>query len=575
MGLTRDTVIVVDDDLTNLTVAKNNLAGKYEVFTAPSGKKLFQILEKITPALILLDIEMPDMDGYEVIKALKRSKGNANIPVIFVTARHDPDSEVKGLDLGAVDYIMKPFSRELLLKRVELHILFEAQKQGLKNYSRDLEGEVRKKTKVVLELQNAILKTVAELVECRDSVTGGHIERTQKYLSLLVDFLLEHGIYNEEVSSWDTELFVLSSKLHDVGKISIKDKILMKQGKLIDEEFEEMKKHAIFGMQIIERMEESTAENAFLQYAKVIAVSHHEKWDGSGYPFGLKGRDIPLQGRLMAIVDVYDALTNDRPYKKAFTHEDSVRIIKNWSGTYFDPLIDEVFLKHEKEFKSVTADTDKSIAYGSTRTAEDLNSTFKIVANLVDIRGGSEKGQTERMRRYLEVFIGALLTHDKFREEVSSWNIEIFLMSAQLQDVGKIAIADSLLHKTGRLTDDEYENVKAHADFGVKVVQQIKGSVDDESLLRHAEALAGSHHEKWDGTGYPQGLKGREIPLQGRLMAIVDVYDALTSSRPHRDMMTHREAVDIIKSLSGMHFDPELVEVFLEHEKEFKRTGIA
>ena len=570
MGANREIVLIVDDDMVNLTVARNALVDKYEVFTAPSGKKMFQILERIVPALILLDIEMPEMNGYEIIKLLKHVDRTSGIPVIFLTAKNDPASEVKGLDLGAVDYIMKPFSQELLSKRVEMHIIFEAQKLALKHYALDLEGEVIRKSQTVLELQGAILKTVAELVECRDNVTGGHIARTQNYLTILVDFMLEHGVYAEELRSWDTKLFVLSSQLHDVGKISIKDDILMKPGKLTVEEFEQMKKHTIFGMDIIEKVKENTTDNRFLLYAKALAGSHHEKWNGKGYPFGLKGPEIPLSGRMMAIVDVYDALTNDRPYKKAFSHEKSVEIIKGEKGTHFDPFIVNIFLMHEKEFKKIADEKSRQGGGNVSRIhADGLNSTSNVVANILDVRSGMKNGNAERMKHYLTVFIDALLVCDLFKDEVSSWNVDIFLMSAQLHDVGKIAVSDNLLYKSDKLTADEYEDVKTHANFGVKVVNQIKENVNDRSLLNHAEALTGSHHEKWDGTGYPLGLKGKEIPLQGRIMAIIDVYDALTSNRPHRKMITQQESVDIIKGLSGTHFDPDLVDVFLKCEKSF------
>ncbi|MCL1939808.1 MAG: HD domain-containing protein [Desulfovibrionaceae bacterium] len=576
MESSRETVIMVDDDITNLTFGKNNLSGSYNVFTAPSGKKMFMLLEKVAPALILLDIEMPEEDGYAVIKKLKASKHTAHIPVIFLTAKIDPESEVKGLNLGAVDYITKPFSPELLNKRVELHILFEKQKQDLLKYSRSLESEVNKKTRTVFELQNAILKTVAELVECRDSVTGGHIERTQHYLSLLVDFLLEHNIYSEELLSWDINLFLMSSQLHDVGKISIKDDILLKQGKLTDEEFEEMKKHAALGVDIIKRIEENTTENEFLHFAEAVAGTHHEKWNGTGYPYGLKGRDIPLQGRLMAIVDVYDALTNDRPYKKAFTHEEAIDIIRNGKGTHFDPLIAEVFLAHEKEFNCGTAEAmSGGGAHARLKSSGNLHTTMKMVANIagiMDIRSGTENGH---MQEYLKIFINALLQHEQFKDEIAAWDMELFLMSAHLHDVGKIAVADKILNKAGKLTSEEYEDVKGHANFGVKIIHQIRENVDNGSLLHHAEALAGSHHEKWDGTGYPQGLKGTGIPLQGRIMAIVDVYEALVNDRPHRGSHSHQEAVNTIKSLSGTHFDPDLVAVFLDCEKAFAQVGPA
>jgi len=348
----RETIIMVDDDMTNLTIAQNSLAEKYNIATVPSGEKLFRILEKITPDLILLDIEMPDMDGYSVIKELKSNRNTAHIPVIFLTGKIDPESEIKGLNLGAVDYITKPFSRELLIQRIELHMTLEKQKKELQKYNLSLEHEVDRKTKTVFELQNVILETVAELVERRDNVTGGHIERTQHYLRLLTDFLLEHDVYTKELLSWDMGLVIMSSQLHDVGKISIKDSILMKQGKLSPEEFEIMKMHTIYGMDIIKKIAEGATESDFLMHAGILAGSHHEKWNGEGYPYALKGEEIPLQGRLMALVDVYDALTNERPYKTAFSHRKSVEIIRKEKGGHFDPAIVDVFLRHEKAFEN-------------------------------------------------------------------------------------------------------------------------------------------------------------------------------------------------------------------------------
>ena len=349
----RGRIIIVDDDITNLTVGKNALAKKYDVFTAPSGLKLFQLLEKLTPDLILLDIEMPDGNGYEIIQELKNTKDFTDIPVIFLTSMIDPKNEVKGLSLGAIDYITKPFSPELLLKRIEVHLLVEAQKKELKNYSLNLEKMVAKKAQTVFQLQNAMLKTVAELIESRDNITGGHIERTQEYLNLFIDILLDHNIHTDVLSMWDVKLVAMSSQLHDVGKISIADSILMKPGKLSSEETLEMRKHTTYGIKIIEKIELSIPENEFMKHAKILAASHHEKWDGTGYPFALKGEEIPLEGRLMAIIDVYDALTNNRPYKKAFTHEHSVEIIKRGRGTQFSPVLIDIFLMHEKEFKKI------------------------------------------------------------------------------------------------------------------------------------------------------------------------------------------------------------------------------
>lgn len=356
----RKTIFLVDDDPTNLMAGRNALEGHYDVLTLNSGERLLSTIEKKAPDLILLDVEMPEMNGYEVIKAMKGSDVTADIPIIFLTAKNDSESELIGLSLGAVDYLTKPFSQPRLLKRIEMHLLVEAQKreliaqsQKLINFNKNLKEMVRAKTKSVLELQGAVLKMMAELVECRDNITGGHIERTQNYLGILLNAMQNRGIYKKEMTGWDIELVLQSAQLHDVGKISIKDSILNKAGKLTPEEFEEIKKHAAFGGEVIDKMMESTSERAFLEYAKVFAVAHHEKWDGTGYPCGLKGEGIPLLGRLMAIADVYDALRSDRPYKRAYSHDDAVRVITDGRGAHFDPVLVDLFLNVSDYFNNV------------------------------------------------------------------------------------------------------------------------------------------------------------------------------------------------------------------------------
>lgn len=568
MDNNRETIILVDDNVTNLTVGINSLNDIYDVFTAPSGAKLFSILEKVLPDLILLDIEMPEMDGYEVIQILKSDNKTASIPVIFLTSKIDPVSEVKGLDLGAVDYITKPFSPQLLLKRVGLHLLIERQKKELLSYSRGLEKEVGIKTKAVIELQSAILMTVAELVECRDSVTGGHIERTRMYLNLLIDLTVENGIYADVLRSWDLGLVVMSAQLHDVGKVAIRDDILLKPGKLTDEEFEEIKKHAEVGAEIIRRIEDNTSENTFLKHAEVFAESHHEKWDGTGYPYGIKGANIPLEGRLMAIVDVYDALTNDRPYKKAFPHDEAVNIIRDGQGRHFDPQLCETFLKNNEVFQSSSeSSSDASVNY------DELRASIKMVANIMDVRSVSRNGETEAIQDYLRIFVDALLKNDNFSAEVSSWDVELLLLSAHLHDIGQLGVNDKILRKTDSLTDEEFNEIKSHTEYGMEVIRKIKETVSNSSMLYHAELIAISHHEKWNGTGYPNRLKGVSIPLQGRIMAIVDVYEALVNDRPYRSRKTHQEAKETIKELSGVHFDPALVDIFIEHEQEFEKVS--
>jgi putative two-component system response regulator len=351
-------IMLVDDNPANLRTGKNVLSEQYTVFTAPSAAKMFDLMEKNKPDLILLDIEMPEMNGYEAIKLLKSKQETQDIPVIFLTGKSDSDNELEGLSLGAIDYITKPFMPPLLLKRIEVHLLVEAQKhtlkaqqRELKDFNENLQKMVEAKTKTVLQLQNAILTTMAELVECRDDITGGHIDRTQRGVGILCKKVMENSHYKDEAAHWDLGLLVQSSQLHDVGKIAISDSILKKPGKLTFEEFEEMKKHTSFGVQVMEKIEASTSENDFLKHAEIFAGTHHEKWDGTGYPQGLKEEAIPLQGRIMAIADVYDALTSERPYKKAFSHEESVKIIQEGRGTQFDPIMVDIFTAVESQFK--------------------------------------------------------------------------------------------------------------------------------------------------------------------------------------------------------------------------------
>ncbi|MDR0730598.1 MAG: response regulator [Treponema sp.] len=349
-------VVLVDDNPVNLKLARNTLMERYNVFTVPSAEKLFRFLEQTLPDLILLDVIMPEINGYEAIGILKSKPRTAGIPVIFLTSKTDTVSELEGFSLGAVDYISKPFSPQLLLKRVEVHLLLQSQKAELKNLNENLQHLVEEKTGEVLELQNAVLITMANLVEYRDDITGGHVERTERFLHILVEEMLAQGVYKDILDTWDIDLFLQSSKLHDVGKRGIKDSILLKPGPLTREEFDEMKKHTVFGETIIEKIQQNARESIFLTHAKIMAGTHHEKWDGTGYPRGMAGSNIPLQGRLMAFVDVYDALISDRPYKKAFPPEQAVKIIVDNCGTQFDPSLKEVFLSASKRFHVKTGE---------------------------------------------------------------------------------------------------------------------------------------------------------------------------------------------------------------------------
>ena len=356
--MTRLKIVLVDDIIANLDQGKNILRTFYEVYPAPSAAKMFEILEKITPELILLDIDMPEMNGYEAIKKLKADERYSNIPVIFLTALDDANSEVEGFDLGAADYVTKPFSAPMLLKRIEKELLIVKQKndllktqEKLQDNLDNLETIVHEKSEMVMRLQNAVFATVVDMVEFRDKYTGGHVVRTQKYLRALLDEMIKEGIYADEIADWDRTFVLSSAKLHDVGKIAVPDVILGKNAKLDRDEFEIMKAHVTAGVELIERIINKTEKHDFLLHAIRMAGTHHEKWNGSGYPLGLKGKNIPLEGQLMAIADVYDALISKRQYKEPHTHEDACKIIEEGAGTQFDPVLVDVFREVEDEFE--------------------------------------------------------------------------------------------------------------------------------------------------------------------------------------------------------------------------------
>jgi len=335
------TIFVVDDNDTNLAMVMDALEKKYRVFTMPSAAKLFVFLEKVTPDLILLDIEMPEMNGFEVLHKIKSHDSYQDIPVIFLTNHRDPEIETQGFELGAIDFITKPFSAPVLLTRIKTHL--------------DIDRLIRERIAQVQRLQDNILSVMSDMVESRDKLTGGHIEATAKYVAILIGAMIEHGVYGEEIKNWDVEMAVSASRLHDVGKITISDTILNKPGKLTDDEFEKMKTHTFEGERIIDKIIARTpkGEDVFLRYAKLFAGYHHERWDGAGYPNGLKGVDIPLPGRIMAIVDVYDSLVSDRPYKSSLPDEVAVDFIISQAGKYFDPKIVEVFFSVRDQFKTV------------------------------------------------------------------------------------------------------------------------------------------------------------------------------------------------------------------------------
>jgi putative two-component system response regulator len=335
------TIFAVDDSDSNLSLAKKALEEHYRILTMPSAEKMFTLLEKVTPDLILLDIEMPEINGVEAFQRLKAHHVYGQIPVIFLTGRNDTAIEAKCFELGAVDFITKPFSAPVLLNRIKTYL--------------NIDEIIHERTEQLQRLQSGIVSVLADIVENRDTETNGHVERTVAFIRILLEAMKERGVYADEIKSWDMETVVLSARLHDMGKIVVSDVVLNKPDKLTGDEFEVIRTHADEGVRIIDKMVEQTGEADFLQNAKLFAGYHHEYWDGSGYPYRLKGTDIPLQGRVMAIVDTYDALISRRPYKEALAVEEAERIIMENAGKQFDPDIARVFFEVKEQFKEVTA----------------------------------------------------------------------------------------------------------------------------------------------------------------------------------------------------------------------------
>ncbi len=318
MGVAKPTILVVDDTPDNLSLMMELLDGDYRVKLANGGERALKLAEMAPhPDLILLDVMMPGMDGYEVCQRLKAMPQTRDIPVVFLTAKSDVEDETKGLEIGAVDYITKPISPPIVLARVKIHLALKAHADFLRDKSDFLEAEVSKRTREVVAIQDVTILAMASLAEMRDSDTGNHIRRTQHYVRALASKLSTHPRFRNYLTPPVISSLYKSAPLHDIGKVGIPDSILLKPGKLTADEFDIMKTHTTLGHEAIAHAEKEMGANVeFLTMAKEITYSHHEHWDGSGYPEGLRGDAIPISARLMALADVYDALISRRVYKE-------------------------------------------------------------------------------------------------------------------------------------------------------------------------------------------------------------------------------------------------------------------
>jgi putative two-component system response regulator len=348
----RDTVqnpriLVVDDEPFYIELLVESLADQYVISVAKNGDQaLRRVQGDSLPNLILMDVLMPEMDGYQACKKLKENPLTSEIPVIFLTTKSEETDELKGFELGAVDYITKPISIPILQTRVKTHLALAEQKIGLEHL-------VQERTEQLQRAKDAVVYSMGALAEARDEETGNHILRTQEYVKILGCALAGRVRYANLLNERVINLISRAAPLHDIGKVGVPDHILQKQGALSDEEKRQMNKHVTYGRDAITKAEKHIGSTNFTAVAKEIAYSHHEKWDGSGYPARLAGEEIPLSARMMAVADVYDALVSKRYYKPSMPHEEAKAQIAQESGAHFDPELVEAFLESGEAFREI------------------------------------------------------------------------------------------------------------------------------------------------------------------------------------------------------------------------------
>lgn len=343
----RQRILIVDDTPSNIHVLMESLRDEYAIIVATTGPKALTLAAGPTPPdLILLDVMMDGMDGYEVCRRLKADIRTSALPVIFVTTLSQTEDEATGLELGAVDYITKPINPAIVRARVRNHL-------ELKAHRDNLEQLVAEQVKSISSSRLSTIFALSKLAESRDDDTGQHLERTQIYCEMVARRLMHKQAFPDLVDERFIETIYWASPLHDVGKVAVPDQVLCKQGKLTDEEFEIMKSHTLRGSETLRLVTESYPDNDFIKMGLAIARSHHEKWNGTGYPDRLKGEEIPLAARIMAVADVYDALTSKRCYKEAMTHQQAADIISRDSGSHFDPTVVEAFQEIAAEVDTV------------------------------------------------------------------------------------------------------------------------------------------------------------------------------------------------------------------------------
>lgn len=332
----RKHIAIVDDNPVNLDLAESVLREEYKVTKLISGEQLLKLLLRVKPDMILLDIQMPGIDGYQTMRTIRENPAWKNIPIIFVTGQRDIASEREGFRLGAKDFITKPFDPAVMQSRIRSQL-------ELYQYQTELEELINQKTKEIEELQHVITVGWAEAIESRDGTTGSHVRNTTRYYGVFLQILSTLPSYKAQLLPGVVEDLMRASAMHDIGKIGISDIVLKKPGPLNAEEFSQMRLHSRIGADMIQKIIDSSHLNEFLFYAREMALSHHERWDGTGYPCGLKGEAIPFYVQALSIVDVFDALTSVRPYKRAFTYEETMEIMHRDREKFYSPELFDIF----------------------------------------------------------------------------------------------------------------------------------------------------------------------------------------------------------------------------------------
>lgn len=363
INIKESSILIADDMPKNVQILGQILSSEnFEVLVAENGVEVLEIVAEQIPDLFLLDVMMPQMDGLETAKKLKENDKTRDIPIIFITARSEKEHIIEGFAHGAVDYIVKPFDSSEVKARVRSHLELKHARDMLNNQNQILEQMVDDRTRKIQMLQRATLISLSTLAEYRDPETGGHILRTQDYMRIIGEEVLKRGLYKKDLDEKKLNVLVSVTPLHDIGKVGVPDHILLKPGKLTPEEFEEMKKHVIYGKNAMERAKDLYQDEFFFETALEVIMGHHEEWNGGGYPSGLKGEEICLAGRMMAIADVYDALISKRVYKDPIVHNEALEIMIKQRGQKFEPLLFDIFLEVSDLFRETAiqnADSDE------------------------------------------------------------------------------------------------------------------------------------------------------------------------------------------------------------------------